>query len=241
MPQMRVMIEDAADLAFLEGNFPVAIKAAHRRIALTRELGMSAEDQARAQSSLALTLQVAGDFPAALSAYVETSRMYRELPPARRDASSLQQALEATGTILIELHRPAEALAPLDEARAVAAAGGDALAPFVQSTDISRGRAYFDTGRPAEALAILDPLVRNMDRTRTPVSQQASVSFTLAQTLWETGGERDRERARALAKDALRLMGEARQQFADQPVYVRFRRLLAKRMATVEEWQKQHP
>jgi serine/threonine protein kinase len=102
------------------------------------------------------------------------------------------------GDVLAHLHRDAEAIPMFERSVAIYRKFADPTSNDLNQPLAELGETYARVGRFADAVAALEPSlpVDTGDETRKKLS--------LAEALWETGG--DRKRAVALARDALRLI-----------------------------------
>jgi tetratricopeptide (TPR) repeat protein len=136
---------------------------------------------------------------------------YAEATRLARRAIAIQEAAygpDATWTIgthvlligaLINSGHFAEAESEI--ARAEGAQSRVRIHPIMSSvTQMFKGRLFFNQGRLREALPLLESSYQSIVRSGGDYSGIAIASFTLAQTLWNTG--RDRARAVRLAREA---------------------------------------
>ena len=151
-------------------------------------------------------------------------------------------ALEGEGVALVELHRSAEAIAPLREAIDVDIKDGSVLDDQRISASATLGRALLDLRKPHEARVLLEPILRTVIENPALIPQRrASVELRLAQALWDDGGSQERARALALADDAERDYLAAFERLKASPAG--FKAVIQQRIDEVHAWRKlrDHP
>ena len=117
------------------------------------------------------------------------------------------------------------------------------LPTATQSESIAslRGRALLLQGRYLEAIPHLNTALVAAEQAQHPWRITIR-SFALAQALWEVGGERDRDRARALVAQAAKSIVEARKFFeADRESYGAAFTRLDRYERRIEAWRRAHP
>jgi predicted Ser/Thr protein kinase/tetratricopeptide (TPR) repeat protein len=109
--------------------------------------------------------------------------------------------------------------------------------PAVQS---HRGNLLLLAGRASDALPYLEKALAAAERSEPQIPGHIMFrSFSLAQALWETGGQRDRERAVALAAQAERRIPEVREDMLANGFPSLLDRLEAFRLR-VQAWRRTH-
>jgi tetratricopeptide (TPR) repeat protein len=231
----------AATDALLAGDFPRAIELGKRVVAIFAELDdLPGPEYAHQVLDLGVTYEAAGDWQAALDSYREAASLYHLRPASEPNAAELGDAVEGVARSELELGHPAAAIPLAREALEIARAAGDA--DRMQTCTLVLTRALIASGHPDEVVALLEPVLRDLDDAPDlRANRRASAAFSMAQALWATGGERERDRARSLVQDAIRDFGVARDVYAGNPTYATFRRLTEERRATAIEWQARHP
>ncbi|HET9992815.1 MAG TPA: hypothetical protein VFQ65_29975, partial [Kofleriaceae bacterium] len=140
----------------------------------------------------------------------------------------------------LDLDEPAKAIEPARATVDAAASGGKALDDLRWRGATALARALERTGHAHEARTVIEPILHEIvtDTTLIP-NRRAGAEITLAQTLWEDGGDPERTRARTLAADAEKDYQATLDQLKDYPPVLLSG--LRKRLAETVEWRKRHP
>jgi tetratricopeptide (TPR) repeat protein len=232
----RVLFE--SEQAQTVGDLERAIDTARQTVVLTRALGRPVIEQASASWGLGASCELAGDWACARDAYRTTTELLRVMPDA--SPGDLVDGLEGVARNEIELGHAADAVVWVREALDRARDLDDANR--VQTASLVLGRALLLTGHPDEVRTLLEPVLREIDAEAEPsATRRAGAAFSLAQALWDTGGEPERARARVLADDAIRDYELTRVKYEGNPAFVSIRRMLVERRATAVAWRERHP
>jgi hypothetical protein len=228
--------------ALQAADFPRAIEQNERAYLAAR----AAKYPDRALAVLALDLgtsyEVVGRWREGLAAYADAQQLLERIPAGDRDLDGYAHALLGVGSMRLELGDPAGAVAPLRAAVASETALGAPAADDLMLAEVILGRALVATGAMREARALLEPTLRALRAATPPRPQRSgSAAFYLAEALWDDGGARDRERARALAADAERDLAQAIADATDRPLMAVSRRLFEDRLRALEAWRARHP
>jgi len=176
---------------------------------------------AAAFANLANFETVRGDWPRAEQAYRATLQIYAKQPQPHPDAAKVAYNLSM---LLINLGRPAEALAQLEWALKLQreTLGEDHPDSGAYLTGI--GVTFTEMGRPAEAIAPLTSAIALFERRPRDARYLGAARNELARALWDSGG--DRVRARGLAESAAAIFREEQD---------------ARLLREVETWLAAHP
>jgi serine/threonine protein kinase/tetratricopeptide (TPR) repeat protein len=227
----------------LQGITQPADRIALSRVAVTRARAEKPSEVPAMLMTLSYDLELVGDYEAALQASREALQVQRTLPA--NDVNEEHRALlweniiafsfetaEQTDDRLLQEKRLAETIAALDEGPAEIRES-----EFGRST---RGRTLILQGKYAEAVPLMTEALRLAERAEKPVPFRILVrELYLARALWETGGAKDRERAKALVDQAASRVPAAREELA-KPGYGRKIDLLERVAIQIDTWRKQH-
>ncbi|MEO8707395.1 MAG: protein kinase, partial [Kofleriaceae bacterium] len=232
--QAAAMATVAAKEALEAGDFKNAIEQCLIAVRNIHDLFGDSELYMHTVTLLAQSYELAGDWAAASDQYREAARVLRTLP----ERTLLGDALTGIARVELERDRAQSALAPIREAHALARTSADR--ERTRDTAVVLARVLLATGKPSEIPPLLEPVLRAIDADPKPQSlQRAEASFTLAQALWQVGGERERSRARALIGDAIASFETSRERLA-KPRATTLRRLVEAQLAAALAWQAQH-
>lgn len=119
------------------------------------------------------------------------------------------------------------------------------LPPPQRDVDYNRsalGRVLLVEGRYAEAIPPLTESLAAAERQEPQIAAHITLrAFSLARALWETGGARERDRARALAQQAETRIPDARAFLQTSPMYVSALGRLERLAAQIPAWRRAHP
>ncbi len=223
------------DNALIAGDGELVRAFAQQLIALAHEVhdpGIELE----AQQSIALSYELEQDFAHMVEANKATLALLDKQPDGgARDIRASASA--GIGTGYVGLGQASAAIEPLHEAidLYVKLADADARA----SATVVLGDALLATGKTHEARELLEPLVHELvEATDVRPQRRASAEWGLARALWDDGGARDRDRAKALAADAKRDYTTAigNMQKIMLVVVPRFQA----KLSAIEAWQNKH-
>ncbi len=207
---------------------------------------------AQTLAGLARASELDGDCNEALRWYREAEAIYRRPAAEIAGTSAPDPAGALTGRVdamlgqggcLVDLGEHAAAVLLLRGALAEAEAGGATTARDVPYARRILGQALSAAGKHDEAIEVLAPIVEGFAGDPPRPMARALTTFALAQSLWTTGGVRDRERAHALADDAERAFQLALAEGSDpalpasRPLAPRAR----KQLAAIAAWRTSHP
>jgi tetratricopeptide (TPR) repeat protein len=193
---------------------------------------------------LAYGYEVAGDPRRSLDALVEAIGAFDNTPEDKRDRGKLEDALDSAANMAFEVAdrttdkrlragELAHTLALLDRL-AVATAHPSSSAKAL------RGRVLLAQEKFAEALPLLRTALAEAEAEEPRNANRIAIrAFSLAQALWETGGQRDRDRAHALVDQARGQLVEAKAAFERDKIGAGIDQV-NRRMARVEAWQRAH-
>jgi tetratricopeptide (TPR) repeat protein len=222
---------DASE-AIAAGDFARALALDRLAVATLAQVDAPRDVHGAAIFGLAQTAELAGEWVAARDAY-------RQATAIAVDPGQLADAHVAIAALEVELGDAAAAIAPAREALTRARQLDDA--ERIQTASLVLARALLATGHPEEVLDLLEPVLRALDTApAAPPVRRAGAAFGLAQALWETGGARERDRARVLADDAIRDFGAARDGVATGAAFTTIRRSIDARLAAAVEWRRRH-
>jgi predicted Ser/Thr protein kinase len=238
---------------FLSGDFATVRAISLRQIAYLRSMPIQEPYYtAQTMATLARACELDLDCNEALRWYAEAEAILRRplaeiagtgAPDPTGVASTRIDMMIGQGSCLLDFDRADEAVAILRAAEAEAVAGGASTAndmPFVKRL---LGQALSAAGQHREAIAILSPIVDGFPATAPRPFMRGLTAFALAQSLWATGGEHDRERALALANDAERELKAAIADAADpaQPTGRKLGAKAKKKLDALAAWRAAHP
>ncbi|MFN0245813.1 MAG: protein kinase domain-containing protein [Kofleriaceae bacterium] len=217
-PSVRIPIEERA-LAIARLGNSESLAQVLRGLGYDYEL-VGAWDRALAANREALTLELPE--PALAAEFRESAanaafEIADRTDDKRLRADMLEQAL-------VDLDRLPAGAAELDSIRSL------------------RGRILLLGGRYLESIPHLSAALAAAERSEPQHPYRIAMrSFALAQALWEVGGARDRDRARALAEDAAKRMPDARAMYAaDAEAYGGHVQRVEDQAARVDTWRRTH-
>lgn len=198
-----VTLAEKINAALVVGDSEQMLQQAHRLEAVSVELGQPQVTELGA-ASVARAYLIRGDARMTIAAFGHVVDLLdRDADggdPARR-----ADALDSIGLGWLDLHDPARALEPLRKAVDIYAKIAPPSDDNRASTTIALAEALEDTGKPHEARALLEPVLRAVtDDPNGLVHRRGSAEFQLARALWDDGDAHDRARARMLASAATR-------------------------------------
>ncbi|HEY6034820.1 MAG TPA: serine/threonine-protein kinase [Kofleriaceae bacterium] len=229
-----VTIEREFNEAFMQGDVERSIELAKQGVTLTESLN-DPKLQAETTDSLARAYDLARDFPRVIAAQQHVI----ELCGQTCTAEQRSQALEDIANSYLELGEPEKALEPARGAVEAAAAGGKPLDDTRWRAVTALARALLRTGHAHDARGALEPVMHEIESATNVIpGRRAGVEITLAQALWEDGGEPERARARALAGDAEKDYGAQLEVIKAYPAVMQVG--MKKHVAETIEWRKRH-
>ncbi len=231
-----------AHRALFAGELAQAVAETERAVALAHLYGPGTATEAMTMAQLAGAQEIAGDQPAAARSYAGAIAVADAIRSGFPDRLVVLGWMINAGVCHHGAGQPAEARAWAQRAIARADEIGTGAGPHRKAARAGLGRALVSLGRHEEAL----PLLRQaLDDTAGEASPrpftQGWVAFALARALWETGGDRDRDRARALARDAEQKLDAALAEARGSPVYAGLALRIGAERAAVVAWRHAHP
>jgi len=218
----------AANEARSRGDLPRAIEQMRYVVAMYRELEIPTVGDPLLR--LAQDCVLAGEWN-------EAHDRFREAAAAFAEGDDRDEARVGLASMQLELGNASAALAT---ARAVLAHDRDPSRR--RAATLLAARALLATHHPGAVVPLLEPVARELDAdAKAPRLQRALAAWVLAQSLWATGGPRERDRARALAADAVRDLDAAIVERTDQPRDAVARQQCEQHRADVIAWQDRHP
>lgn len=250
--EAAILGEDTTAM-LMAGDFAKAREVTLRQIAHLRSMPVQEPMHlARTLTELARASELDGDCNEALRSYREAEAIYRRPVTEIAGTSAPDPAGVITGRVdamlgqggcLVDLGEHEAAVAVLRAALAEAEAGGATTVRDVPYARRILGQALSAAGKHDDAVAVLAPIVESFADAPPRPMTRGLTAFALAQSLWATGGVRDRERAHALADDAERALRLALAEGADpatpasRPLVPRAR----KQLAALAAWRASHP
>ncbi|HUJ61100.1 MAG TPA: protein kinase [Kofleriaceae bacterium] len=225
--------------AFTQGDAERAISLARQLLALAGE-GHDPAIEIEAAVSLARAYELAEDSRMMIDAFGDVLARLDAHPDAA-GVETRAEALEAIGTSWIALGQPARAIEPLRRALAIETAGGATLFDYKTSTTNALADALVTTGKPREARALIEPMLKAMiDNPDVLPQRRAGAELVLARALWDDGDDHERARARTLAGDAALHYRQAIARLTAGGL-ARIVPMIQRRLDAVTTWQQRHP
>jgi tetratricopeptide (TPR) repeat protein len=187
--------------AILGKDFARAIDLARQAVALAAGLGEH-ELQEETLDLLGQAYDLAGKSTDALETYRAVLALEDGLP-GHGNTLLRGKAYDWIGYEWVQLGKPEKAIEAFRAA--IAADVGDipAAVDQRQSSTVGLAEALEATGKPREARALAEPVLRALADRDDKMYRRGLAAFIVARALWD-GDARDRGRARALADDAVR-------------------------------------
>jgi len=229
-----VTIERRFQDAYMAGQIDRAIELAKQGITLTATL-KDTSLQVEAEDNLARAYEFARDPARALAAHQHVL----ELCGSACTPQLRAETYEGIASNYLDLGEPAKAIEPARSTVEVATAGGKALDDMRWRGATWLARALLATGHAHDARGVIEPVLHEVlsDSSAGP-NRRGGAEFTLAQALWEDGGEPERARAKVLAADAEKDYEAQLVVIKDYPAALQIG--MRKRLADTIEWRKNH-
>ena len=160
-----------------------------------KKLGPEHPRVGHTEAGLATVLEEAGRPQEALAHNDRALEIYRK---AKGSETEIANVLQGRADVLLDLHRPQEALESARQAGAIYAAKHDAVDPRIGVALSSEGAALLALGAPARAVDPLERALLLLDKPEVSPVDTGRARFRLAQALFA----RDQIRARSLAAQA---------------------------------------
>jgi hypothetical protein len=215
-----------------------------------RAVATMRRDHATGLATQLLTLsyqyELVGDLQDALNANLEAVSVLDNTPANERQVGKLVDGLLNAATMCHDLAERAtnktERAALLSRALALVDRQL-VVAPGDSNGSALRGRILVMQERYADALPQLLRGLADAEAQQPRNANRVGIrAFALVQALWETGGQRDRARARALLAEARDQLGVAKVAYeADRNMYGVALDQLVRRLQRLDAWVRAHP
>ena len=196
--------------------------------------------------ALSVDYQLSGDYERSLRNGREALKLVEAMPKGSVDPALRRELVETLADVGFDAADRSSDKAHRTSQLGEALAMLDSLSPADREDDSNlalRGRILVAQLRYADAVAPLTAALAVAERTEPPKPYRIMIrSFALAEALWETGGVRDRDRARALVEQAIAKLPAVRAFFMTNPSeYGAALDRLDRQAARIEAWQRTHP
>ena len=231
-----------ANAAMYDGNFGRLIAGTEHALALARLHAPGTATEVMVIGALAQAYDLAGDQAAAARSYAAAVAAADALGDAFTDRGIVLDWMISAGDSLRGSRQPAASLAWYRRALATADAIGAGAARGAELARRGLGRSLVLLGEYDQALPLVRAALAVAER-ETPMRPfpVGALSFALAEALWATGGDRDREHARALVGDAERLLARAIDETRQNPMQAGLTLRIENELARLRAWQRAHP
>ncbi len=205
-PDTLATRDNLAVMAIDRGDVATARRLMESVIASkTRALGPDNPSVAHAWSTLGVAFLAAEDWKQAEAAFVRGIAILRKQPG---DPPELSDALVGQGQARVGAGRFADAIPPLEEARAIDERVRGSKSGYRPYILVPLGEAHLGAGRPGQAARLIEKGLALAEQDPNYTLELAIMRFHLARALWATGA---RPRALELAGKARAGLTEPRQ------------------------------